>query len=308
MRRFKNILFVSSGGEQDLAVLHRVNRLALGNQAKVCLVRVVEDLPFAISLLLAKKRAEEFREATSAHAQDELERLKKRFDPGVKIETRVGFGKSFVELVRMVNNEGFDLLVKPRGKHERSKSLDSVDLHLLRKCPCPVWIINSGQRKPFGRILIAVDPDPSDAERLLMHQDLLKLGFSLAEAENGKVEIVHTWTVEGETILRSPRFGMTQAEIDVLEGEIEKTHRRWLDELLFPYQAEKPRVSLVKGESGPALVELINKRKPDIVVMGTVARTGLPGLLIGNTAEYVLGELGCSVLTIKPKDFQTPVG
>ncbi|MDT8441974.1 MAG: universal stress protein [Desulfuromonadales bacterium] len=307
MHRFKKILFVSSGDKEDGAALDRVNRLALGNQAKVCLVRLVEELPFAAGLLLARKKTEEFREASTAHAQDELDRLKERFDPAVKVETRVVVGKSFVELIRMVSCDGYDLLVKPRERHQRRKSLASVDLHLLRKCPCPVWIIKPAQRKPFGKILIAVDADPSDAERLQMHQDLLKLGFSLADTENGKVEIAHTWTVEGETLLRSPRFGMTQAEIDVLEKEIEKTHRRWLDELLAPHRASKPRTTLVKGESGPALVELIDKKKPDIVVMGTVARTGLPGLLIGNTAEYVLGQIGCSVLAIKPQGFQTPV-
>ncbi|MBE0500573.1 MAG: universal stress protein [Desulfuromonadales bacterium] len=51
----------------------------------------------------------------------------------------------------------------------------------------------------------------------------------------------------------------------------------------------------------------MEKRKPDIVVMGTVARTGLPGLLIGNTAEFVLARISCSILAIKPQGFNTPV-
>jgi len=42
-------------------------------------------------------------------------------------------------------------------------------------------------------------------------------------------------------------------------------------------------------------------------VMGTVGRVGLPGLLIGNTAETILGRVGCAVLAIKPEGFQTPV-
>jgi nucleotide-binding universal stress UspA family protein len=52
--------------------------------------------------------------------------------------------------------------------------------------------------------------------------------------------------------------------------------------------------SLARKENGKVEVVHVNlsmalvKKKPDIVVMGTVARTGLPGLLIGNTAENVL--------------------
>jgi len=41
--------------------------------------------------------------------------------------------------------------------------------------------------------------------------------------------------------------------------------------------------------------------------MGTVSRTGIPGLLIGNTAEVILNNLECSVLAVKPADFATPV-
>jgi nucleotide-binding universal stress UspA family protein len=41
--------------------------------------------------------------------------------------------------------------------------------------------------------------------------------------------------------------------------------------------------------------------------MGTVARSGIPGLIMGNTAEAILTELECSVLAIKPPGFVTPV-
>lgn len=34
--------------------------------------------------------------------------------------------------------------------------------------------------------------------------------------------------------------------------------------------------------------------------MGSVARTGIPGFIIGNTAESILGQVQCSVLVIKP--------
>jgi nucleotide-binding universal stress UspA family protein len=42
--------------------------------------------------------------------------------------------------------------------------------------------------------------------------------------------------------------------------------------------------------------------------MGTVSRTGVAGLLIGNTAEKLLQKVNCSVLAVKPDDFSTPVG
>ena len=44
-----------------------------------------------------------------------------------------------------------------------------------------------------------------------------------------------------------------------------------------------------------------------LIVMGTVARTGLGGLIMGNTAETILRSVECSVLAVKPEGFVTPV-
>ncbi len=38
----------------------------------------------------------------------------------------------------------------------------------------------------------------------------------------------------------------------------------------------------------------------DVVVMGAVSRSGLKRLLIGHTAERVLGSMPCDVLVVKP--------
>ena len=307
MQRFENILFASFGVEEDEAALERANRLAVTNQARITLIRVIEDLPLAASLLLTKKRLADFREASQEAAEKALDQLVRQLDSSIKVETEVVFGKPFIEIIRTVLSGSHDVLIKPRIPVWKSHALDSTDLHLLRKCPCPVWIIKPNQRKPFGKIMIAVDPDPSEPERLNLHSDLLKLGTSLADREAGKVEVVHTWSLDGESMMRGPRFNMSEEEIGTLAKEARKTHKKWVDDLLKPYAQQKLKVTLAKGESGPTLVKLIEKKKPDIVVMGTVARTGLPGLLIGNTAEYVLSQITCSILAVKPKGFKTPV-
>jgi hypothetical protein len=41
--------------------------------------------------------------------------------------------------------------------------------------------------------------------------------------------------------------------------------------------------------------------------MGTVARTGIAGFVMGNTAEMMLRQLRGSVLAVKPPGFVTPV-
>ena len=41
--------------------------------------------------------------------------------------------------------------------------------------------------------------------------------------------------------------------------------------------------------------------------MGTVNRTDVPGLFMGNTAEMILSTIQCSVLAVKPHDFVSPI-
>ena len=307
MDRFKNILFASSGGKDDWAALERASRLAIANRARLTLVRTIEELPKAASYFLSKQHVSKLEEGARTLAMTHLNTLAKKVEPSLRVETRVLTGKDFLELIRAVIADSHDLIIKPKHRVEKGHALDSTDLHLLRKCPCPVWIIKPTQRKPFGKILIAVDPDPSNLERLALHADLLKIGTSLARSERGEVEVVHTWRLYGEETMRGPRFKLTGEEIEALAEKARATHQAWLDQLLAPYIGQPIKTRLIKGLAGPALAEYIEKKKPDIVVMGTVARTGLPGLLIGNTAELVLGQISCSILAIKPKGFKTPV-
>ena len=64
---------------------------------------------------------------------------------------------------------------------------------------------------------------------------------------------------------------------------------------------------LVAGDPGSVLPELAGRLQITTIVMGTVARTGLAGLIMGNTAETILRSVHCSVLAVKPVGFESPV-
>ena len=94
-----------------------------------------------------------------------------------------------------------------------------------------------------------------------------------------------------------------------MEDATRNLHRERLDALLADYRLEpdKQRVHLAKGEAGEVIPRLAREREADLVVMGTVARTGIPGFFMGNTAERILSRVDCSVLAVKPEGFVTPV-
>jgi len=73
------------------------------------------------------------------------------------------------------------------------------------------------------------------------------------------------------------------------------------------YQAVHPRKHLIKGTAARAILDYTRRADVDLLVMGTVGRGGIDGLLIGNTAEMVFEDIQCSVLALKPEGFVTPI-
>lgn len=69
----------------------------------------------------------------------------------------------------------------------------------------------------------------------------------------------------------------------------------------------QPLTHLLKGAARKEIPALAKRLAIDCIVMGTVARTGIRGFIMGNTAETILEQIDCSVLAIKPPGFVTPV-
>ena len=67
------------------------------------------------------------------------------------------------------------------------------------------------------------------------------------------------------------------------------------------------REHLVSGAPSAVILEVVERTQADLLVMGSVSRSGIAGLLLGNTAERLLDRVACSLLTIKPHDFVSPV-
>jgi nucleotide-binding universal stress UspA family protein len=94
----------------------------------------------------------------------------------------------------------------------------------------------------------------------------------------------------------------------LLDAE-EASHRRALDELLNESGLEHLpwNVHLVKGPADHVVQAVVDRSRINLLVMGTVARTGIRGVVIGNTAEQILETVPCSVIAVKPPGFVSPL-
>ena len=322
MRRFKDILYiVASESNSKVAFKHAVT-LANNNQARLTVVEIIDKIPSTIKTDGRTLSTEHFREKIIAEHLQILQAQVVSLEKNTEIQTKILIGEAFLEIIREVLRNGHDLVIKTA---EQGGLLDRVfgsnDMHLLRKCPCPVWLVKSNAPQKYQRILAAVDVDDdfSEKEANTKHQlnlQILQMASSLALSEFAELHIVNAWQTFGEVVIRSAYVEKQEEAIIKYNDEVRKQHQQKLNALLNEISKKlgqnaldylKPQLHLLKGFPRKDIPRLARKIEADLVVMGTVARTGISGFFMGNTAETILNQLNCSVLAVKPLGFETPV-
>lgn len=312
MKRFKNILFYTDGKEDSRVALNRAVDLAERNQGRLTVVNVVEQLSRDLSRLAAALPWDGLQQMALDEARERLEKfVTPLHKKGLPVDLEVLYGKPFIEIIRQVLRREHDLvMMTAEGEGGlREMLFGSTSLHLMRKCPCPVWVIKPSRQQRFARILAAVDPDPLDVVRDGVNTKILELATSLAELEGSELHVAHAWQVCDPGVWRNWRERVPAGQAQDWIEQTRAAHQRRFDELVgkFNLTGLEHRLRLLKGEAGILIPELARKKQIDLIVMGTMARSGLEGHFIGNTAETVLQRVSCSVLTVKPDGFVSPV-
>ncbi len=313
MKHFKNILYLAEPDLDQTAALARAVSLAENNQARLTLLQVMEPPRAGI---LVDSRALEAQDRMAAS----LEALAAPWRERLAIDIQARLGTPFLVAIREVLAEGRDLVIKlanpETGLLERF--LGGTDLQLLRKSPCPVWILSPRDRDNYRRILAAVDFDPwrPELENDGLNRHILELSSSLALADFAELHLAHSWEPLSEDMMRlwsDPDDvakivdSVNTEHLRYQEGLERLTHklRDWIGADAYDYL--KPSPHLLRGSAPETIPELVDRLGFDLVVMGTVGRAGIPGFVIGNTAEAILSQLECALLAIKPDDFVSPV-
>jgi nucleotide-binding universal stress UspA family protein len=306
MKRFKKILLLN---ECDRTTLDRAATLAKNNQARLTVLQVIKEMPehwrimnlggvpLNLQELAVKEYQSRLREFVAPLRQN-----------GIRASTKVLVGTPFLEIIREVIGNRQDLVMMTAdGKGGLKERLfGSTSRHLMRKCPCPVWVIKPARAKRFPRILAAVDPAPEDKTRDSLNATILQLASSLASQDKAELHVIHVWTLLYQELMRG-RGGFAESEIRQYAQREKRNRQKAMDSLLAHHTDGAAKVHLIEGDADVVIPEFAKAQDIDLVVMGTVCRVGIPGFFIGNTAERILDEVDCSVLTVKPEGFASPV-
>ena len=304
MESFKSILVDVDSTASVHPALERAVRLARSFGARLTITDVMTVPPHARRYLPPA-----LEEQMVSHRREQLSRLADGVTDG-RAESRLLVGRPATVLIQEILRSNHDLVMRSHARDLTGpgpKPFGAVDMELLRKCPCPVLLVRHGSPAPHPQIVGAVNASTEEVEEQALNAKIVELTLLMAtHLEASSVRFLHAWTPFAERNVRS------HAADDQFAVYVEDARQRAAADLARLVQSFEGRVAgtaatLRRGKPEDVIPEFVVAEGVDLVVMGTVARAGISGMLIGNTAERVLRKLPCSVLTVKPNGFTSPV-
>lgn len=275
MREIRSILVVLEPSHAQGLALRRAKQLAAATQSE-------------LHLLVCDKR--DSHDEYLVNLADELR------NEGHTVTT----GQEWLEpnyqtIIEAQQAEGCGLVIKEHQPDSALKRalLTPDDWKLLRYCPCPVLMVKTATSWSGGNVLAAVDVGNSDSEHLALHASIVSHGYDIASLLHGTLHVL--------TAHPMPLLSSTDPTYPLKES-IEERYREACRAFRAEYGLTDDQLHVEEGPADAVIPLAARDLNAVVTVIGSVARTGLSGVLMGNTAEVVLDALDTDVLVLKPDD------
>jgi nucleotide-binding universal stress UspA family protein len=301
MTTFKHILVSINATDEIHPALDQAMELARHMPAKITVVDVLPHVPDRARQFVTDRIEQELVDHRWALLHDIAAKC------GGPVGTALLRGEApAIALVREVMIGQYDLLIRSHGVRDASMPFGPIDMQLLRKCPCPVWLAGPSARPKPRRIMAAVDAGSTEPGEAALNQAILDIAVTIRDIEAAHLTVVYAWSAFGYEFLQRR---MSATELAAFMDATRAAATLDLGRAISALGARKAGVEFmaVEGEPFDVLPTYAESHSMDLVVMGTVARTGLAGFIMGNTAERILSRLRGSVLAVKPAGFVSPV-
>ncbi|MCG7535889.1 universal stress protein UspE [Pseudoalteromonas sp. OOF1S-7] len=305
MEQIKRILTIIDPTKQQQNSLDRSISLAQKTGAKITAFLSIYDFSYEMTTMLSREEREAMREAVIKDREAWISELTSGYQD-IEIETKVVWhNRPYEAIIKTVLEHEFDLVIKATHQHDTLKSVifTPTDWHLIRKCPAPVLLVKDHAWPEAGEILAAVNAVSDDEQHQALNHRIIQDAQFLCELANASLSLVNTYPATPVNIaIEIPEFNPSQYNEAVKKHHEEET---WA--LAQRFGLSDNQCVIKEGLPEDVIPHIAKQKNAELVVIGTVGRTGLSAALVGNTAEHVIDSLDCDVLALKPDGYKSPL-
>ena len=311
METYQNILVIIDPSTDEQKALKRAIDLATSISASGSKVNVnaflsIFDFSYEMTTILSSDERDVMRQSVIKDKELWVEGIINDLKPDITISSRVVWhNRPFEAIIEQVIQENYDLVIKGTHQHDKFKSVvfTPTDWHILRKCPCPVLLVKEHEWPSNGNILAALNVGSDEAEHHSLNIKITKEAKKLAELIQGNVHLVNSFPGTPVNIaIEIPEFNSTEYNDTML-----KHHEQAMIAHANQFDISVTNTHVEEGLPETVIEQVASKIDAELVILGTIGRTGISAALIGNTAEHVIDQLNCDVLALKPDGYVSPL-
>jgi len=304
---YQRILVAADFSPASQAALNQAVWVARASGAEIMLVHVLPDLRktmYSASIeakldLLYGEGARFHHEVLGDTEQHMRTMIEEAGDPDVEIRSKTLLGEPSVEICRAVQQAEYDLVIAgTRGLAGwKTFFVGSTARRLIRKCPASVWVVKPEDVGKPKAILAATDFSDVSRRAVLA---------ALAIAENAAasfhlLHVIDSMDVPENIVAAIPEGSSLRREIN---EAVQRRFEKFVSSLDSRLKIQR---HFSWGTPWKEVNRLASELNVDLIAIGTVGRSGIPGLFLGNSAEKMLRGCDCSILTVKPEGFKSPI-
>lgn len=307
MTTYNNILVVLDPTSEPQKALNRAVELVRLQGGKLTAFLSVYDFSYEMTTMLSGDERESMRQAVIKDRELWIsEYLAAPRAGGINIDIKVVWhNRPFEAIVHAVLEDSYDLVIKGTHDHDVLKSMifTPTDWHILRKCPCPVLLIKDHDWPKGGNIIAAVNAGSEQEHHLSLNQRVITKAQQMAAMLSAKTHLVNAFPGTPVNIaIEIPEFNPQE-----YNSTMKHHHTDALNKLATQFDIAPEHSHVQEGMPEDVIPAIAKTLDAEMVVIGTIGRTGLSAAIIGNTAEHVIDRLDCDVLAVKPANFVCPL-
>lgn len=307
MEKYQKILAIIDPTTEQQKALNRAIELAQKTNASITAFLSIYDFSYEMTTMLSGEEREAMRQSLINDRLEWLNDVIQSLDhQNINIDCKVIWhNRPFEPIIEQVLHQGYDIVIKGTHEHDKLKSVifTPTDWHILRKCPCPVLLVKDHLWPENGNILASLNVGSDEQEHQSLNNIITEEAKNLAKLISGNVHLVNSFPGTPVNIaIEIPEFNANEYNDSMLQH-----HQQAMSEHANKFGITEQFTHVEEGLPEDVIESLSTKLDAELVILGTIGRTGISAALIGNTAEHVIDRLNCDVLALKPQGYKSPL-